>query len=49
VRVEAFNVFNHTQFFGPASVDGQIEDPNFGSIVSAAAPRLIQIATKFTF
>ena len=49
VRVEAFNLFNHSQFFGPASVDGQIEDPNFGSIVSAAAPRLIQIATKFTF
>jgi Carboxypeptidase regulatory-like domain len=48
-RVEAFNAFNHAQFYGPASVDGQIEDPNFGQIVSAAAPRLVQLAAKFTF
>jgi hypothetical protein len=49
LRLEAFNVFNHTQFYGPASVDGQIEDPNFGRIVSAAAPRLMQMAAKFSF
>jgi outer membrane receptor protein involved in Fe transport len=49
LRLEAFNVFNHTQFFGPASVDGQVEDPNFGKIVSAAAPRLVQLAAKFAF
>lgn len=49
LRFEAFNLFNHAQFFGPASVDGQIEDPNFGSIVSALAPRLIQLAAKFSF
>ena len=48
-RVEAFNAFNHTQFYGPAAVDGQVEDPNFGKIVSAAAPRLLQLATKLTF
>ncbi|WP_254061630.1 carboxypeptidase regulatory-like domain-containing protein [Granulicella sp. L60] len=49
LRVEAFNAFNHTQFYGPASVDGQIEDSNFGQIVSAAAPRLVQLAAKFSF
>lgn len=48
-RFESFNVFNHAQFYGPASVDGQIEDPNFGQIVSAAAPRLVQIAARFSF
>jgi hypothetical protein len=48
-RVEAFNAFNHAQFYGPASVDGQIEDPSFGHIDSAAAPRLMQLATKFSF
>jgi Carboxypeptidase regulatory-like domain len=48
-RLEAFNVFNHAQFYGPASVDGQIEDPNFGQIVSAAPPRLLQLAAKFVF
>jgi Carboxypeptidase regulatory-like domain len=49
-RLEAFNAFNHAQFYGPASVDGQIEDTNnFGKIVSAAAPRLVQLAAKFSF
>ena len=48
-RVEAFNAFNHAQFYGPASVEGQIEDPNFGQIVSAAAPRLMQVTAKFKF
>ena len=49
LRVEAFNALNHAQFYGPASVDGQIEDSNFGQIVSAASPRLLQLATKFVF
>jgi hypothetical protein len=49
IRVEAFNVFNHAQFYGPASVAGEINDPNFGSVVSAAAPRLLQLAVKFHF
>ncbi|MGA7402951.1 MAG: TonB-dependent receptor [Candidatus Sulfotelmatobacter sp.] len=49
-RVEGFNVFNHAQFYGPASVDGEVNnDPHFGQIASAAAPRLVQIATKFEF
>lgn len=48
-RLEAFNVFNHGQFYGPASVDGEVNDPHFGDVVSAAAPRLVQLATKFTF
>ena len=48
-RLEAFNAFNHTQFYGPASVDGQVEDPNFGHIVSTAAPRLVQLVAKFNF
>jgi hypothetical protein len=48
-RLEAFNAFNHAQFYGPASVDGQIETPDFGQIESAAAPRLMQLAAKFSF
>jgi hypothetical protein len=48
-RAEAFNAFNHAQFYGAASVDGQREDPSFGQIESAAAPRLMQLAAKFTF
>jgi Carboxypeptidase regulatory-like domain/TonB-dependent Receptor Plug Domain len=50
LRMEAFNAFNHTQFYGPAAVDGQVDDTqNFGRIVSAAAPRLVQLAVKFAF
>jgi hypothetical protein len=49
VRIEAFNAFNHAQFYGPASVNGQVEDPNFGRIVSAATPRLMQLVAKVDF
>jgi hypothetical protein len=49
IRVEAFNVFNHAQFYGPQAVDGEVNDPNFGRAVSAAAPRLMQVAAKFRF
>jgi hypothetical protein len=49
LRFEGFNVFNHAQFFGPAAVDGQKQDPAFGTIVSAAAPRLVQLAAKLAF
>jgi len=48
-RVEAFNVFNHTQFNGPGSVDGNIGDTTFGQVISAAAPRIMQAAIKFNF
>jgi hypothetical protein len=48
-RVEAFNVFNHTQFNGPSSVDGDIGSGTFGEVISAAAPRILQGALKFNF
>ena len=49
LRVDAFNVFNHAQFYGPQSVDGNINDPTFGYVVSAASPRILQLALKLTF
>jgi len=48
-RLEAFNAFNHTQFFGPSAVDGGISTALFGHAVNAASPRLMQAALKFTF
>jgi hypothetical protein len=48
-RVEAFNLFNHTQFNGPTSVDGDIGSSTFGDVISAAAPRILQGAMKFNF
>jgi hypothetical protein len=49
LRLETFNIFNHTQFFGPQSVNGNISSPLFGEVVKAAPPRLMQLALKFTF
>jgi hypothetical protein len=49
VRLEAFNVFNHPQFYGAGAVNGNIASPAFGDIEAAAAPRFIQIAAKFSF
>ena len=48
-RLETFNTFNHTQFFGANSVDGNINDPTFGQVVSAMPPRLVQVSLKFRF
>ena len=49
LRVESFNTFNHAQFFGAASVDGNISDATFGHIVNSMPPRLMQLAMKFVF
>jgi hypothetical protein len=48
-RLEGFNVFNHAQFFGPQSVDGNIGSSSFGQVVSADSARLVQLGAKFFF
>jgi hypothetical protein len=48
-RVESFNTFNHAQFYGPNVVGGNTGSQTFGNVVSAAAPRIMQIAAKFYF
>jgi Carboxypeptidase regulatory-like domain len=48
-RLEAFNLFNHAQFFGPQSVDGNIGSATFGQVVNADPPRLVQLGAKFIF
>jgi hypothetical protein len=60
LRMEAFNVFNHAQFFGPTAVGSNVNSPricsspgqcsgSFGQVTSADAPRLMQAAVKFAF
>jgi hypothetical protein len=49
LRFEAFNVFNHAQFFGAAAVNGNITSASFGQVTGAMAPRVIQVAAKFLF
>jgi hypothetical protein len=49
LRFEAFNVFNHSQFHGANAVDGNINGRTLGSIVSAAPPRICQVALRVRF
>lgn len=49
IRVEAFNVFNHAQFFGPQAVQGNPDSTNFGKFINANAPRQMQFAAKYSF
>jgi hypothetical protein len=48
-RIEAFNAFNHAQFFGPQAVDGNIDSSTFGYVIGATSPRLVQLGFKFLF
>ena len=46
LRLEGYNVFNHTQFNNPS---GDVDSANFGRITSAQPPRLVQLGAKFYF
>ena len=47
LRLEAFNVFNHTNFSVPNTLN--LDDTDFGKITSAFDSRIIQLSWKFTF
>jgi hypothetical protein len=46
LRAEAFNVLNHTVFQNPGTT---LSSQNFGRILSANDPRILQFALKFVF
>jgi len=46
IGIEAFNLFNHTQFNNPTA---RVNSVNFGRITTAAAGRLVQLRAKVTF
>lgn len=48
LRFEFFNLFNHTQF-SSTGVSTNINSGNFGRILAARDPRIIQLAAKFFF
>ncbi len=48
-RVEAFNLFNHTQFNGAGSVDGVYGSSTFGQAIGVSPARILQAALKFSF
>jgi Carboxypeptidase regulatory-like domain len=50
-RAEFFNIFNHAQFQGAFSTDGNLSDgPGaFGIVTSASDPRIGQMGLKFLF
>ncbi len=49
IRAEAFNVFNHSQFFGPAAISGNLSSQSFGEFQTAAPPRLMQLSAHISF
>ena len=49
LRLETFNTFNHPQFDGASSVNGNFTSATFGQVVSAAPPRIAQLGAKFNF
>lgn len=55
LRLEGYNVFNHTQFVtvpttnGGNGVDGNIVDSNFGRVLNANIGRTIQLGAKIYF
>ena len=56
-RAEFFNLFNHVQFYGSNSVNGNAASgaatggpgPTFGQVGSEAGPRIGQMGVKFSF
>lgn len=46
LRFEAFNLFNHAQFYNPG---GEINSSTFGVVTTARDPRIMQIGAKFLF
>jgi hypothetical protein len=48
-RFETFNTFNHAQFDGAGSVDGNRDDVTFGQILKSQPGRVSQVAIKFLF
>jgi hypothetical protein len=46
IRFEAFNLFNHANFGAPVST---VTNPNFGVIITANDPRVLQFGAKLTF
>lgn len=46
LRVECFNALNHPNFLLP---ENDIASPEFGQILEAGPPRLLQLALKFAF
>jgi hypothetical protein len=54
LRLEGYNVFNHTQFsavssYGGSGVSADFNSSNFGRILSAASGRTVQLGAKFYF
>lgn len=48
-RFETFNTFNHAQFDGASSVDGNRDDATFGRILKSQPARVSQVALKLNF
>ncbi len=46
IRFEGFNLFNHANFAQPTNT---VTNGNFGKILSAGDPRVLQLGAKLVF
>jgi hypothetical protein len=52
IRSEFYNLFNRANYYNPISafsLDGVTQNPQFGRVLSAHAPRQIQLAARFSW
>jgi hypothetical protein len=52
IRSEFYNLFNRANYYNPISafsLDGITQNPQFGKVLSAHAPRQIQLAARFSW
>ena len=48
-RLETFNIFNHTQFFGPGAVTGNVDSATFGQVARRRRPVMPLWPSNYTF
>jgi hypothetical protein len=47
VRLDFYNIFNHTNFVAPPSMQNFADSPDFGGLFVARSPRILQFGVKF--
>jgi hypothetical protein len=47
LRLDLYNVFNHSNFVAPPSMQNFADSPDFGALFVARSPRIVQFGLKF--
>jgi outer membrane receptor protein involved in Fe transport len=47
IRLDFYNLFNHSNFVAPPSMQNFVDSPDFGGLFVARSPRIVQFGVKF--